>query len=60
MAKRNNLLTIALAGASIIAAAIMFGVGFEVGRVGADRGIQVAEQKGIIPKEYNARTVFVS
>lgn len=61
MKKSNaNLLTIAIAGVSVIVAAVMFGVGFEIGRVGADRGIKVAEQHGIIPKEYNARTVFVS
>lgn len=62
MAKKSNngLLTIALAGVSIIVAAVMFGVGFEIGKVGADRGLAIASEKGIIPKEYNSRTVFIS
>ena len=58
--KMGNVINLAFAGISFIAAATLFGIGFEVGRLITERGVRHIEAGGFIPKEYNARTVFIS
>ena len=58
--KKGNFINLAIGGVSVVIAAVLFGIGFELGRIGAEKGVEHIQKSGIFPKEYNARTVFVA
>jgi len=60
MKNKGNIINLAIAGVSVITLAVLFGIGFEIGRVGADKGVETVTQQEWFPKTYNARTVFVA